>query len=86
MAHSIAGSLARDPTRLVVHLCGSFHCERRLGVVEMLQHYRPSTRQLVVTMYDEFDCHTFVPRKHEGAGDFVILTEATKSVYAHGSK
>ena len=69
-----------------MHLCGSFHCERRLGVVEMLQHYRPGARQLVITMYDEFDCHAFVPRKHAGAGDFVVITEATKSVYAHGER
>ena len=52
----------------------------------MLQHYRPGARQLVITMYDEFDCHAFVPRKHAGAGDFVVITEATKSVYAHGER
>ena len=31
MAHSIARSLRTEPDRLVLHVCGSFHCERRLG-------------------------------------------------------
>ena len=86
MAHSIARSLALNPQQLVVHLCGSFHCEQRLGIVEMLQHYRPGTQQLAIVMRDELDCHVFVPHKHKGAGDFVVLTEApaVTHVHAHG--
>lgn len=83
MAHAICRCLERHPSRLVVHLCGSFHCERRLGVVEMVDRYRPGTRQLVVSMYDEWDCQTFVEGRHAGAGDFVVLTQATRpSIYA----
>ena len=113
MADAIVTSLEVDPTRLVVHVCGSFHCERRLGITEMVERIRclrqqqppqlqlqpppgaaaspaeqpradavavpapkATTRQLVVVMYPEADCHEFRGR-HEARGDFVILTDAS---------
>ena len=75
MARAIDASLRTEPSRLVVHVCGSFHCERRLGIVEVLEAYRPNTRQLVITVYPERDCHTFNTERHTGLGDFVILTD-----------
>lgn len=75
MAHSIARSLAAEPDRLVLHVCGSFHCEMRQGIASMLERYRPATRQLIVVAYPERDCHRFVPARHAGRGDFVVLTD-----------
>lgn len=80
MGQSIARALDSDPGRLVVHVCGSFHCERKVGIADMVEAYREraaSTNQVVIVMYPEDDCHRFVPRRHAGAGDFVILTDAT---------
>merc|ERR1719310_1489395 len=77
MAHSIAKQLESCPDRGVLHVCGVFHVERFTGIGEMLAHYRPGTRQLVVAIYPEGDCHTFVPDQHGDAADFVILTDAS---------
>ena len=43
MAHAIFTSLLQEPERLVVHCCGSFHCERRLGVAEALESFAQRT-------------------------------------------
>ena len=80
MAHAIVRSLDAEPSRLVVHICGSFHCEKHVGVVEMVQALRgPSkpTKQLVVVFYPEKDCHQFVSERHAGRADFVVLTDAS---------
>ena len=76
MAHAIAGALADDPGRLVVHVCGSFHAMRRLGIVEVLEGYRPATSTVVVHVQPEADPHEFVAERHGGLGDFVVLTNA----------
>jgi len=76
MAHRIAermkGVDAGDG--FLMHVCGSFHCQRRLGIVEMLKHYAPELRVLVVTMYPEEDIKNFDQLEHGGKGDYVILT------------
>ena len=69
--------LQARPEALVVHVCGSFHCEKRVGIAEMLSAYAPQPPStLVVAMYPETECHAFRPQ-HEGAADFVILTDAS---------
>jgi uncharacterized iron-regulated protein len=76
MAHAISKQLSAQPDRRVVHVCGSFHCERHLGIYEMLSHYRESTSTCVIAMYPEEDCHEFDKERHGGMADFVILTDA----------
>mmetsp|Transcript_18606 Transcript_18606/g.59495 ORF Transcript_18606/g.59495 Transcript_18606/m.59495 type:complete len:90 (-) Transcript_18606:53-322(-) len=77
MALSIARALQARPEALVVHVCGYFHCEKRVGIAEMLSAYAPQQPStLVVAMYPEGECHAFRPQ-HEGAADFVILTDAS---------
>jgi len=75
MAYAIGRQLDRSPSLAVLHVCGSFHCEGKHGISEMIEFYRPGTRQMVVVMYPEADPHIFLDR-HRGAGDFVILTNA----------
>lgn len=77
MAHSIAKQLSAQPERRVVHVCGSFHVERFLGIYEMLSHYRTSPNAVVVAVYPEEDCHEFDEERHGGTADFVILTDAS---------
>lgn len=76
MANSIARELDRNKGALVVHLNGAFHTESRLGTVEQLMKYSPKTRVLVVTIRYEDDFENFDKVKHQGIGDFVILTDA----------
>ena len=78
MADSVAMYLKEHKGALVVHLNGGFHTESRLGTAEQLLHYRPKTREIVVTMKSEQDFQKFDPSKHKGLGDFVILTDATQ--------
>ena len=77
MARSIADTLKLYPNTLVLHVCGSFHCEFHFGIAEMLQHYRRNTRTLVVAIYPEEDCSSFDPERHAGRADFVLLTDNT---------
>jgi len=76
MARSIAALLERSAERSVLHVCGSFHCEGRHGISEMLRNLNSKARQLVIVMYPESDCHTF-QKRHTDAADFVILTDAS---------
>ena len=76
MAHSIARARQTAPSHLVIHLCGSDH---RVGVLDYLKAYAPSERPLVITLCPEADCHRFVRDRHLGAGDFVVLTDASAS-------
>ncbi|MBK9165954.1 MAG: ChaN family lipoprotein [Bryobacterales bacterium] len=74
MAYSIALARMRHPGARVLHVNGSFHSEGRLGILHHLERYRPSTRNLVVTVtsaksFPEWDDDL------RGAGDFVILTD-----------
>lgn len=75
MAHSIYGFLKSKKRPLVVHLVGAFHTESRLGTVEYLLEYRKKTKAAVVTARYEDEFTMFVPEKHRGIGDFVILTD-----------
>lgn len=79
MAHAIARVRQVAPSRLVVLICGSSHCEQHQGVADFLRTYAPSERPLVIAMYPEADCHRFVPERHLGSGDFVVLTDESAS-------
>ncbi len=74
MGSSVAGALADQPDALVFHYAGGFHVERGLGTVEALQHYRPGTSSLVVTILKVRDPADFDPDEHAGLADFVVLT------------
>jgi len=75
MAYAITTFLEVQPGALVLHMVGSFHVENHTGIPEQVQHYRPGTRSLVVSMDIVDDFRSFDPEKHAGRGDFVILTD-----------
>jgi len=61
MALSIARALQARPEALVVHVCGYFHCEKRVGIAEMLSAYAPQPPStLVVAIYPEAECHASI--------------------------
>lgn len=76
MADSMAKVLKKEKKALIVHLNGSFHSEYRLGTPDHLMKYRSKTKFIVVTMRYEDNFQNFDKTKHEGKGDFVILTDA----------
>jgi uncharacterized iron-regulated protein len=77
MAYWIANALKRNKGDLVVHLNGGFHTAYRLGTVEHLARYRPKAKAIVVTMRYEQEFKNFDKSKHEGIGDFVVLTDGS---------
>jgi uncharacterized iron-regulated protein len=76
MAHTMIKILAFDDITNFLHINGSFHSEDRLGIPDYLNRYIPNVPYSVVTMIAENDFKSFVPEKHAGKGDFVILTNA----------
>ena len=74
MANSVVAALDESPDALVIHLVGSFHVERGLGIPQALLQYRPRTRFLVVSIRRVPDPSTFDVPEHTGIGDFVVLT------------
>ena len=75
MAHAITTYLETSPGALVLHMVGGFHVENFTGIPEKVQHYRPGTRSLVVSMDNAEDFRSFDPAEQTGWGDFVILTD-----------
>ena len=76
MAYSISQLFSSKSKPLIVHLNGSFHTEKRLGMPEHLQRYRPGAKFLVVTMKYVDDVSRFDLLKHLDLGDYVVLTDS----------
>lgn len=79
MAFSIAEALLRSPSARIVHVNGSFHTEKRLGILDHLSRYRPNTSSLVVTIRAEKSFPAWDAEKLASAGDFVIVTDPSLS-------
>ena len=68
---------------MVYHVCGKFHSEERLGILEHLERFRPGTSALVVTLLPVDGPVDLTPEQFraQGAGkygDFVILTDSSQ--------
>lgn len=75
MAYSIVEHLLSQPRAQVLHINGSFHTEKRLGIPEHLLRYRPGTNCVVVTMTSHKSFPKFDVKEMTGLGDFVIVTD-----------
>jgi hypothetical protein len=66
---------------LIIHVCGKFHAEHRLGIPEHLQQYVPGARVLVVTFVPADSMamgqQQFEASGLKGSADFVVLTDGT---------
>lgn len=80
MAWAIAQHLERVPDALVLHVVGGFHVERGTGTPEQLESYRPGTVRLIVAMQPVEDVELFEPAPDGEWGDFVIQTEAARTL------
>jgi uncharacterized iron-regulated protein len=78
MAYAIAEYLKRGHEALVVQVNGTFHSEERMGVPELLMHYRPKTRAVVVTIVSDEGFPAFDDARMGRLGDFVIITGTMK--------
>lgn len=76
MALAVSRALEAQPGSLVLHVCGSFHCEKSLGIREMLSVYKPEATALTIVIYPEDEPHAFEHERHGGRADFVLLTDA----------
>jgi uncharacterized iron-regulated protein len=77
MAYSIAEFLTKHPGKRVLHINGNFHTAQRLGIVEHLLRYRPSTPIVVVTILPERSFPAFDTESMYAAGTFVVVTDPT---------
>jgi uncharacterized iron-regulated protein len=75
MAYSVAEFLLHHSQAHVVHVNGSFHSAKRMGIPEHLVRYRPGTSFLVVTMTPHKGFPEFAAGDLADAGDFVIVTD-----------
>lgn len=71
MAESITAALSRRPPPLVVHWCGKFHSDRRLGTVSRVLRRRPDVRVAVVTMSSDRPLRAPLDERERAAADFV---------------
>jgi hypothetical protein len=73
---------------LVIHVCGKFHCEGRLGIPEHLQHYSSmgaagaSPPRVMVVVFSpegqvQLSQQELSSRGLLGAGDFVVVTDGS---------
>lgn len=74
MGYAITEALEVSPSRLILHLAGSFHVERGTGIPERIEGYRPGTRILTLVMTHIGDPAAWDDEDHRGLADFVVLT------------
>lgn len=85
MAWSITEYLdAGDPDAdaLVLHMVGGFHVARGTGTPEHLAAYRPDADYMVVMLRPVDDVDAFEPAPEGRWGDFVIQTDASRTLEA----
>jgi uncharacterized iron-regulated protein len=80
MAYWISEHLEQEPDGLVLHVVGGFHVERGTGTPEHLEAYRPGTSRMIVVLQPVEDIHTFEPAPQGEWGDFVIQTDASRTL------
>lgn len=78
----IAQYLQSHPDALVLHMVGGFHVARGTGTPEHLAAYRPGTRAMIVMLRPVTDVDTFEPAPDGEWGDFVIQTDAARTLEA----
>jgi hypothetical protein len=88
MAYSIAEHLLRAPRAQVVHLNGSFHTEKRLGITEHLLRYRPGTSVLAISIVSNKSFPNFDVAEMADLGDIVIVTDpqVKRTIRPHADK
>jgi uncharacterized iron-regulated protein len=79
MAESIERALVLGgPGTLVVHWCGRFHSDHRLGTVERLLRRQPSLRVGVVSLVTRDPVSPLVPVEELENGDYLWIVPAQK--------
>lgn len=76
MADSIARARAQRPERLIVHVCGGFHMERRQGTVWQLEQRVAGLRIETVTIETTSDVAGASPDDPEPRADLLVAVEA----------
>jgi len=82
MAYWISRHLESHPDALVLHMVGGFHVARGTGTPEHLEAYRPGTSRMIVLLRPVEDLATFEPAPAGEWGDFVIQTDASRTLEA----
>jgi len=82
MAYWISRQLESHPDALVLHMVGGFHVARGTGTPEHLHAYRPDASDMIVMLRPVEDVAMFEPAPEGEWGDFVIQTDASRTLEA----
>lgn len=82
MGWSIARYLDDHPDALVLHMVGGFHVARGTGTPEHLGEYAPDADAMIVMLRPVDDIDAFEPAPAGEWGDFVIQTDAARTLEA----
>jgi len=82
MAYWISQYLAQEPDALVLHMVGGFHVARGTGTPEHLEAYRPGTSRMIISLRPVEDVDAFESAPEGEWGDFVIQTDASRTLEA----
>jgi uncharacterized iron-regulated protein len=82
MAWWISQYLDTHSDALVLHMVGAFHVARGTGTPEQLAGYRPDANAMIVMLRPVADIDTFEPAPAGVWGDFVIQTDASRTLEA----
>ena len=74
MANSIAQFHKKNKNAMVLHLCGKFHCEERLGTVSQLARINPRINSFVIVAIAEKEFAALTTDQQSALADVVIIT------------
>ncbi len=72
MGYTVARIAADD--KLVVHLNGSYHNEKREGILWYVEYYRPGLEMLAISTVEQ-DHLSVLNDEHRGKADFIIVVD-----------
>lgn len=75
MANSIKKAAKSDKDAVILHLCGGFHCEEKLGAVAQLNRLNKKLKTLVIVGVDKSKFDSLSEEERRTLADYVIITK-----------
>jgi uncharacterized iron-regulated protein len=75
MANSIHKAAKADKDAVILHLCGGFHCEEKLGTVAQLNRFNTKLRALVIVGAEKSTFDALTDKQKQALADYVIITK-----------
>jgi len=75
MAFRINKAAKSDKDAVILHLCGGFHCEEKLGTVAQLNRYNSKLKILVIVGTNKSTFDGLTDKQKRELADYVIITK-----------